>query len=629
MIELHTGSETKGAAAIAFHLGKYGQDKQKLAYYTEIAGNQAMALSAYPEALHYYRLALESLQALNTNTPPAEQDSLHIANFLECMAECNYMLGNTAEARQQYAQALELHKAQHKELNMFPNTEAFRQWQREEAQVQSMIWRSIGRAWKYIGEFGQAHECAKRGKQVLREADITTGAAWACLQHLDGSTCWAEGNFSEARRYMEEALKIHEEMRRKLQENTDGELAAQAYRHNTPAPLMTHSRRALLGDPLELGRTHESLGVIAASMAQYTEALQHLHTALTIFEKHDLVGVMSQVCSNIGAVHSMRSEYAIATTYFKRALELGERTGDRRSKLLVTGNLGDIAARNGDLQEAATWLTDSLALSEQTSNREHTSWGLVTLAAVQQDLGDTRGALENIRRALAAGRTIKSTTRVGFALVALANWRVTRALFLSQQAASEPLNHGHINYADPECLRLLWSARAAIERALHLTGIDTETECTGQVVLTAIYYHLGDLEQAQQQAIKALEETRLSEMVHLIGRVQQLLGEIQAAGGQEKEADASFKEALQTFKEHGLRLDYARTIHLYGNSLLARSIHVKSTRGTSSHLDLSLTRTGFAYLREARDIFVTCHASLDLQRVEYTLTDPTFSYEEA
>ena len=392
---------------------------------------------------------------------------------------------------------------------------------------------------------------------------------------------------------------------------------------------MTHSRRALLGDPLELGRTHESLGVIAASMAQYAEALQHLHTALTIFEKHDLIGVMSQVCSNIGAVHSMRSEHTIATTYFKRALELGERTGDRRSKLLVTGNLGDIAARNGDLQEAATWLTDSLAISEQTSNREHASWVLVTLATVQQNLGDMRGALENIRRALASARAIKSTTRVGFALVALANWRVARALSLRQQAILSPRNNDPGKHAtNLRCQRLLWSAKAATERALHLTGIDTETECMGQVVLTAIYYHLNELEHAHQQAIKTLEETRLSEMVHLIGRAQQLLGEIQAASDLEQEADASFEQALQTFKEHGLRLDYARALYRYGNSLFARSLQVKNTRGSRSPSNASLTQTAFAYLREASDIFVSCQANLDLQWVESTLSDPLFLQKE-
>jgi tetratricopeptide (TPR) repeat protein len=628
LIELHSGNEAKEATAIAYHLSKYDQDKQALAYYTEIAGNQAMVLSAYPEALHYYRQAMEALQALHASTQAAEQDALHIANLLECMAECNYMLGNAAEARQQYAHALELHQAQQKNASMFPSLEAFHAWQREEAQVQSILWRSIGRSWKYIGEFGHAHECAERGKEVLRAANITTGSAWACLHQLDGSTCWMEGNFSEARRFLEESLRIHEETMRKHQENADGEQAGLAYRHEMPLPLMTHSRRALLGDPLELGRTHESFGVVAASMAQYNEALQHLHTALAIFEKHDLVGAMSQVCSNIGAVHSMRTENTIATTYFKRALELSERTGDRRIKLLVTGNLGDIAARHGDLQEAAAWMTESLAWARQTSNREHISWALVTLATVQQDQGDMREALESIRRALVEARNIKSTTRIGFALVALANWRVARAMVLSQQAETLLPDSLDIKRADSERLRLLRSARAALERALQLSGIDTETDCTSQIVLTAIYYYQGDLEQARQQVQKALEEARVSEMMHLVGRAQRLKAEILLASNREKEADAAFEEALQTCKDHNLRLDYARTLYRYGQSLCARSLHVKSGRGGSAASTTSLVRAGFDRLQEARTIFTHCQAGLDLQRAEELLASPLFQYEE-
>lgn len=628
LIELHQGNEAKEATAIAYHLSKYDQDKQALAYYTEIAGNQAMVLSAYPEALHYYRQAMEALQALHASTPAAEQDMLHIANLLECMAECNYMLGNAAEARQQYAYALELHQDQRRDASMFPTYEAFHAWQTEEAQVQSILWRSIGRSWKYIGEFGHAHECAERGKQVLREAGITTGSAWACLQQLDGSTCWMEGNFSEARRFLEESLRIHEETMRKLQENAEGEQNGLTYRHDAPLPLMTHSRRALLGDPLELGRTHESFGVVAASMAQYSEALQHLHTALAMFEKHDLVGAMSQVCSNIGAVHSMRSENIIASTYFKRALELSERTGDRRIKLLVTGNLGDIAARNGDLQEAAAWMTESLSLARQTSNREHLSWALVTLAMIQQDQGDLREALESLRHALVEARNIKSTTRIGFALIALANWRVARAAVLSQQAEAGPQEIPGVKRADAECLRLLRSARAAIERALQLTGIDSETECTSQIVLTAIYYYQGQLEQARQQAQKALEEARASEMMHLVGRAQRLQAEILLASNREKEADAAFEEALQTCKEHNLRLDYARTLYRYGQSLLVRSLHIKSGRGGNAASNASLVRTGYDSVREARALFAHCQAGLDLQRAEDLLASPLFQYEE-
>lgn len=602
LIDLHPGNEAKEAAAIAYHLDKYGQDKEKLACYAEIAGNQAIALSAYPEALHYYRQALEALQAC---TPEGLQDSMHLANLLECMAECNTLQGNFAEARQQYAQVLQLHETQQADASRFASREAFLAWQQEEAQVQGMIWRAIGKSWRYIGEYRQAHECAEQGRQVLRTAGITSGAAWACLQNLDGNTYWTEGNFAEAQRHMKESLAMQEEVMRSIQEEAAGR---QAYQENVPAPPMTHSRRALLGDLLELAQAHESLGVVAASIGQYTESLQHLHTALTILEKHDLISVMSRMCGNLGAVYAMKTEHTIAITYFKRALELAERTGDIPSKVLVTGNLGDVAAHIGNLAEAATWLTDSLALAEQISDKDHTSWALIALATVQQDLGNMREALENIRRSLATGRSVKSTARVGFALVALADWRATCAMLWRNLEAGKT--------GEGACQRLLRAARAAIERVGMLEDIDTETQCTGQVVLTAIYYLSGEREQALQQATKALEEIRQSEMMHLIGRAQRLFGEILADQGREQEADRFFEEALQTFKEHGLRLDYARALQRYGTCLLQRSRRARSRR-----VDTPLYQAGLAYLREARDIFEACQARCDLQWVERLLAD--------
>lgn len=103
-----------------------------------------------------------------------------------------------------------MHEAQQKDASRFASREEFLAWQQEEAQVQGMIWRAIGKSWRYIGEYRQAHECAERGRQVLRAAGITSGAAWACLQNLDGGVYWAEGNFAEARRYMKESLDIQE-----------------------------------------------------------------------------------------------------------------------------------------------------------------------------------------------------------------------------------------------------------------------------------------------------------------------------------------------------------------------------------------------------------------------------------
>jgi DNA-binding SARP family transcriptional activator/predicted negative regulator of RcsB-dependent stress response len=622
LIEILTENKAERAAAIAHHLSKNGQEKQKLIYYAEIAGNQAIALSAYPEALHYYRQALEALQSLKTPIPAEPQDPMHIANLLECMAECNAMLGNYQDARQQYEQVLDLHNKQTIDASIYDNSDAFLVWQQEEAQVQGMIWRAIGRIWRIWGDYSQAHECVKHGKDALHSANITNGTAWASLQHLDGTIYWADGNFPEARKHIQESLETHEEAMRKLQ-NQERESEKPVAKTDMHAPLITHSRRTLLGDPFEMGRAWESLGVVAACMAQYTEALQHLYKALSIFEKHDMIGVIVQVCGNIGAVFSMRAEYTVANSYFKRALELTERTGDIPSKALVTGNLGDVAAHLGNLPEAEEWLLTSLALAEQISDRDHTCWCLATLTTIQQDLGKERQALESVRRALALGQKMKSTVRVGFALIALANWRVSQTIIRGSFFPGQPTN----NLIPENHKSQIWSARAAVKRALALEGIEAETQRTGEIVLARISYHLGDLAEAQQQAMSALEETQQSGMIHLMGRAQRLLGDILVARGSAQEADSYFEQALATFKGHGLRLDYARTLIHYGFSLLQRDQQAVADPAKRAAILNNNTyyQTGINALREARDILELSRASIDLRWVEQMLAHLTLS----
>ncbi len=82
---------------------------------------------------------------------------------------------------------------------------------------------------------------------------------------------------------------------------------------------------------------------------------------------------------------------------------------------------------------------------------------------------------------------------------------------------------------------------------------------------------------------------------------------IQELDGQ---AAASFEEALRIFQENEMRLEYAYTLHNYGISLLQR----KNTEEVGY-------RRGIACLQEARDIFTTCYAAIDLEWISFQLTD--------
>ena len=601
LLHLHQGHEAEVAGAITYHLGKGGSDPEQIAHYAEIAGNRAFSLPAYSEAEQYYRQAIEAIARGNL---AAGDDPLHLAYLLEQVAECTMVKGNYEEVRHLFEHVLELRKQhQARALEQKSDAEVYHLHQ-QEAQIQGVIWREIGRTWAETGDYAQARQCYKYGKQVMYEAGVTSGAAWACLHLQQGNISWKEGNFDDARRYTQEALEILEQVISKPRvSGADPREASASKRQASTTEIQTRTALSLIGNPLELGRCHELLGIVSATVGQYTEALKHLNTALAIFEQHGFLTALTQVYGNIGAVHVWTAEYAIARTYFQRALELAERNGDLPHIAFVMGNMADVAARCGDLLEAAQWFKRSIALAERINDREELCWCNVVLAIALQDQGNMRGALECIRRSLALAREMKSVRGIGFALVALGDWRVAQAITFSKVEAIHPKEHMTGRFLVSE--RLLFRARAALERALALEGLDAEVITEGQLVLASVYFLLGDLDTAQQNAQQTLEEARGHEMTRVKARLQRLLGRILAAKGQHEQADSCFEQAIAVFSKYEMRLDYARALHGYGATLLQRSVPGDETY-----------QRGLAYLRQARDLFRDCRAAFDLDWVE-------------
>src|SRR5205085_2330457 len=150
------------------------------------------------------------------------------------------------------------------------------------------------------GNNAQALQCYQRGEQVLREAEILTGAAWANLRRQQSYVRWQEGNYDEARRLAQEALELFEAV------------LAREKPSIKDISLWTHSRRTLEGDPVDLGRIHTLLAAIAATMGQSTQALTHLNTVLPIFEQFDRQREIAIVCGNLGDLYLRRAEHSKA-----------------------------------------------------------------------------------------------------------------------------------------------------------------------------------------------------------------------------------------------------------------------------------------------------------------------------
>lgn len=592
------GHEGAPAATVLYHLSKAGSNSARLAHYAVLAANQAYAIAAYTEAKQYY------VQAIQFLSHGQSVDSLQLARLQERVCECCMVLGDYAEARQRYEHVLQLRRDSVSDAR--------------EIQIQALIWREIGRTWSATGEYMLAYECFEQGKQVLDRAGLTNGPAWACLLIQHGAVCCLQGSYEQARSSIYEGLEI-------LERATQ---AMPGIQQPITPDFLTHTEQAIAGDPLELGRSHELLGVVAASVGQAPEALKHLYTALDIFERYDLLIAMAKVCGNLGAVYAMKAENQQARLYMRRSLELTERMGDLPDMAFVTGNLGEMASRCGDLQEAEEWFNRSLSISEEINDREHSSWCNVALAAVRQAQGKFQAAGDNLRCALALGRAMKNSRCIGSALVALADLRIHQAiavgahhlpsLMLREQRQGGDFPTWNMIAATAilpsspmaRCLRLLLRARATLQRALALEGLETELITEGKSLQATTSFLLGELELSQQQTLQTLQEADEYDIPRMLARSHCLLGRIMTAQGAYEQAATSFEQALHIFQENEMRLDYARTLHCYGISLLQRT-----------NADEDDYQHGIASLREACDIFTTCHAAIDLEWVSFQLAD--------
>jgi tetratricopeptide (TPR) repeat protein len=366
----------------------------------------------------------------------------------------------------------------------------------------------------------------------------------------------------------------------------------------------------LLGDPLDIGYVHEQLGVVAASVGHLSEALKHMHTALSIYERRVLVSEIARLCGNLGNIYIIKGEHASARMYLQRSLDLAERTGDLPNMAFVTNNLGEVAHRSGNLVEAETWFQRSLAHAERINDREHISWCCVDLAAVQRDLGKLQEARASIQRAITTGRAIKSPRCTRYALVALGDLRIIEAIIASTERPKE----ADASRPSVAWQRLLLRAKSTLRRATSLEGLEAEPMIGGKLLLATAHFLLNDLETARQIVVQTMAEAQQHETTRAIGRAHRLLGRILAAQRQDELADAHYEQAMQIFRERELRLDYARTLQGYGTALVQRS-----GPGTQYSAERATYRRGLDYLRQARAIFTDCQAIIDRAWAEHVL----------
>ncbi len=185
LVRLYGDRAQESAAAIAYHLVNGGAEAATIAHYAELAGDRAYALSAYPEAVRHYRLALENIGTLLASASADEH--LKLANLLERLGECARVLGNYVEACVYFERVIEARKTYFQVASQRDS--------RFEAQIDALLLVEVGKTWFDRGDNERAIESYNHAEQILQEAGIETGPAWASLFLHKSYILWQAGSF--------------------------------------------------------------------------------------------------------------------------------------------------------------------------------------------------------------------------------------------------------------------------------------------------------------------------------------------------------------------------------------------------------------------------------------------------
>jgi DNA-binding SARP family transcriptional activator/Flp pilus assembly protein TadD len=512
--QIHQAHETEEAATITQHLIKGGAEPTRIAQEAELAGHHAYNLLAYPDAERYYRVALShfspTLLDRQASLPPdlalrpetTLERRLHLAFLVERLADCTRIQGNFRETREFYTRALQLR-------TLTPRTFASPEEERQETEIQAMHWNEIAWLWRYTGDVVAARNSNALGEEVLRKAGITDGPAWGSLRYQQASRFWQEGYHEQALQAGQQSLALFTDCLVRAVSNSTSQATI-------PANRQTRITRTVQGDPADLGRVENFLGIIYMVLGQLSEALKHLHQALAIHDRYDRRHEGANVSVNIGHTYLLKGDYELARPFFERSLRYVERSGDILVKSVTICNLAQLAAATGQFEQAEKFYHEALTLVTQMNDREYlSSWNIV-LGELLQEQGRFKEAASAIRYALAIGRAMSNQPCIGVALVALANLR----LALVEDA--------HANKT-PDGLRALRHANIDLQRALNMRGLDAEQRTRAHLAQARASSLLGDLPLALQQAQEACSDAKKYEFKEIETRCQQLLNKLSQA----------------------------------------------------------------------------------------------------
>ncbi len=133
---------------------------------------------------------------------------------------------------------------------------------------------------------------------------------------------------------------------------------------------------------------------------QLDAAERHLRTSLAVFEELGLQRQQSHIFLTLGELGMARNAYEGARSFARDALEAAQRSQDTMSMGLAHQLLGQLAAANQDSEGTDREFRTALDLLSQVNAPEPVIECQRKYAEILEERGDTKLALEHLKRAI-------------------------------------------------------------------------------------------------------------------------------------------------------------------------------------------------------------------------------------
>ncbi len=537
------------AGLIADHYEHAGQAEKALTY-LQRAGEQALNISAYRDAIARLERALFMLE------------EVHLDDHIAQEAHINLLLGQAYRGLSAYPKAKELYE---QSLVLF-----------EKAGDKAGIVKALYDLGWLVGLILRRHDDAlphfQESLSIAREIGDARGISWA-LNGLGAMAHW-QGKHAEAIRYYEESLAIareiedlpriagalnnigliegelghYDQARIYLEESLDisrkigrragitsaytnlGGLSRAEGNHEDAWNYFVDALRIQkeIGDRAGIAASLYGLGSLARMKGDYQEARQHFGEALAIFKEIYYPMGIGSCLEDLSLVARLQGNYAEATDYLQQSLEIAREVGDMNETANALLNLGAVESVQGHFAVAQEFLEESLKINTEVGNRTGLARTQLYLGQTALGEGRLKDAHESFSEALAIYREFDNRTGIvttvgglGEVAAAQGEYDDARQLFHEGFSMASALHDTPLTLWALAGIAGLLAKEGEKERSVELLGLVLDHYATPQeardkaaVVLHELNADLSDptlaeaLERGKGMALDALEAAR-------------------------------------------------------------------------------------------------------------------------